>query len=360
MRDVRSAVGMAAGLDLRPQRIFKIRRTISQVTVSRHRDDINEHHVGWSALLVQRTLSHLNKETERAVSLQGTDSCIWPSSQSEVDIAEVEAVSSFQPTPPNSCLGDYRERPNRLGKAGSDRTGRAVAELGFAAQPFGINYSLVARFDHCSDVADTSDEMLIGYVAEGDKAAMRIIFIRHRTRLFRFVFRLIHNRESAEDIVSQVFLDVWRFAHRFEYRARVSTWLLSMARFKAINFMRRKTHQCIEQIDLVGAADTGDTPEAATDRGEVCRILRMCLEELSPAHRQVIDLFYYRDYSVSELSDRIGIPQATVKSRLFYARKHLARVLTRVGLGANSIRQSCSERVEGTSFAVPIQGSSID
>lgn len=293
------------------------------------------------------------------MSLQGTDSCIWPSSRSEVDTAETEVIFSFQPTSPNNCRGKHRERPNRIGRLSGDKTGRAVAELGAAAQPFGINCSSVGRIDHRSDVADASDEMLIKHVAEGDKAAMRIIFVRYRTKLFRFIFRLLHDRESAEDIVSQVFLDVWRFAHRFEYRARVSTWLLSMARFKAINFMRRKTHQRIEQIDLAGVADTGDTPETAIDRGEVCRILRMCLEELSPAHRQVIDLFYYRDHSVSELSERIGIPQATVKSRLFYARKHLAQALARVGLGANSIRPSCSERLSGAQLAVATRGSSI-
>jgi len=294
------------------------------------------------------------------VSLQETDSCICSSDRPEVDTAEAEAVFSFQPTLSDSRVGKHRERPNRIGAQGSNKTGRVVADLRFSTQPFRMNCSVVDRIDRRSGVVDTSDEMLIRHVARGDKAAMRVIFVRHRTRLFRFIFRLVHDRENAEDIVSQVFLDVWRFAHRFEYRARVSTWLLSIARFKAINFMRRRPHERIEQINLAGAPDTGDTPEAAIDRGEVCKILHMCLEELSPAHRQVIDLFYYRDYSVPELSERIGIPQATVKSRLFYARKHLARVLARVGLEANSICPSCSERSDRAQISVPVRGSSSD
>lgn len=76
---------------------------------------------------------------------------------------------------------------------------------------------------------DVSDEMLLKSVAEGDKAAMHIMFARHRARVFRFIQRMVHNPTIAEDIVSQAFLDVWRSANRFEGRARVSTWLISIA-----------------------------------------------------------------------------------------------------------------------------------
>jgi RNA polymerase sigma-70 factor (ECF subfamily) len=186
-------------------------------------------------------------------------------------------------------------------------------------------------------VEDSSDAALLRSVAEGDKAAMHMIFVRHHQPVFRFILRLVQNHDVAQDIASQVFLEVWRFADRFEYRARVSTWLFSIARFKALNAMRRKAHEGLDQIDLAGTADADDTPEVALERKETSGILRACLAELSPAHRQMLDLFYYRDCSVSELSERIGIPQATVKSRLFYARKQLAQVLAGAGLAADSI-----------------------
>jgi RNA polymerase sigma-70 factor (ECF subfamily) len=181
---------------------------------------------------------------------------------------------------------------------------------------------------------DVSDEMLLKHVAEGDKAAMHIMFARHRTRVFRFIQRIVRNPAIADDLVSQVFLDVWRSANKFENRARVYTWLLSIARFKAIGSLRERTHESIDQDDMFGIADAGDTPEVALDRKETHDILRACIDKLSPAHREIIELFYYRDNSVAEVSEMIGIPQATAKSRIFYARKQLARILVSAGFEA--------------------------
>lgn len=182
------------------------------------------------------------------------------------------------------------------------------------------------------------DEMLLRNIAQGDASAMHTIFRRHQQRVFRFVLRFVHSHDLAQDILSQVFFDVWRFAHRFEYRSRVSTWLLSIARFKAINAVRRPSHQNMDELDLSETVDTGDTPEVALNRKETGMMLQACLAELSPAHRQMLNLFYYHDCSVAEVSERTGIPKATVKSRLFYARKHLARVLVSAGFSKDSVQ----------------------
>jgi RNA polymerase sigma-70 factor (ECF subfamily) len=176
-----------------------------------------------------------------------------------------------------------------------------------------------------------SDEMLLKGVAEGDKAAMHIMFARHRARVFRFIQRMVSNPTIADDLVSQVFLDVWRSANRFESRSRVSTWLLSIARLKAISFLRQRTHENIDKGDVLGIADAGDTPEVALDRKETHGILYACVSNLSPAHREIINLFYYREKSIAEVSEIIGIPHATARSRLFYARKQLAGSLVSVG-----------------------------
>ncbi|MCG2626556.1 sigma-70 family RNA polymerase sigma factor [Bradyrhizobium sp. WYCCWR 13023] len=186
--------------------------------------------------------------------------------------------------------------------------------------------------------ADVSDEMLLKNVAEGDKAAMHIIFARHRKRVSQFIRCLVRNPAIVDDLVNQVFLDVWRSANMFEGRARVSTWLLSIARFKAINSRRERTHEKIDQDETLGIIDDGDTPDVALDRKETEGLLRACIDELSPAHREIIDLYYYRENSTAEVSEIIGIPQATVKSRIFYARKQLARILVAAGLDAAATR----------------------
>ena len=78
----------------------------------------------------------------------------------------------------------------------------------------------------------TSDEVLIGRIANGDRLAMQVLFARHHVRVFRFVLRLVREEATAEDLISEVFLDVWRQAGRFEGRSQVSTWLLAIARFE--------------------------------------------------------------------------------------------------------------------------------
>lgn len=182
------------------------------------------------------------------------------------------------------------------------------------------------------------DAMLLRKVAQRDASAMRVIFLRHHQRVFGFALRFVHSRELAWDIVSEVFLDVWRSAHLFRYRSRVSTWLLAIARFKAIKAVRQPARRNLDESGLSEIVDTSDTPEAAFNRKEVGDILRTCLAELSPVHRQALDLFYYHDCSVAEVSRRIGIPKATVKTRLFYARKHLAEVLARMGISSDLVQ----------------------
>src|SRR5438876_2036914 len=90
----------------------------------------------------------------------------------------------------------------------------------------------------------TSDEVLIGRIASGDRLAMQVLFARHHVRVYRFVLRLVREETKAEDLISEVFLDVWRQADRFEGRSAVSTWLLSIARYKALSARRVRTESC--------------------------------------------------------------------------------------------------------------------
>src|SRR3981081_1178545 len=85
----------------------------------------------------------------------------------------------------------------------------------------------------------TSDEALVGLIAKGDRDAMRRLFARHNLRIFRFLLRIVGNHATAEDLLSEVFLDVWRSAGRFEARSQVTTWLLGIARFKALSALKR-------------------------------------------------------------------------------------------------------------------------
>jgi RNA polymerase sigma-70 factor (ECF subfamily) len=177
----------------------------------------------------------------------------------------------------------------------------------------------------------TSDEMLLESIAAGEKAAMHVLYARHNVRVYRFILRIVGDASVAEDLVSQVFLDVWRTAGQFEGRSQVSTWMLAIARFKALTALRNRRHEDIDQDEVLQIADGGDTPETAMDRSQTSSTLRQAIALLSPAHREIIDLVYYHEKSVEEVAQIIGIPQATVKTRMFYARKKLGEALQAAG-----------------------------
>jgi RNA polymerase sigma-70 factor (ECF subfamily) len=178
----------------------------------------------------------------------------------------------------------------------------------------------------------TSDEVLIGRIAKGDRLAMQVLFARHHVRVYRFVLRLVGNPTVAEDLISEVFLDVWRQADRFEGRSAVSTWMLAIARFKALSALRKKPDEELDDETAETIEDTSDTPEVALEKKDKSTVLRQCLEKLTPEHKEIIDLVYYHEKSVEEVAEIVGIPENTVKTRMFYARKKLAELLKAAGV----------------------------
>jgi RNA polymerase sigma-70 factor (ECF subfamily) len=178
----------------------------------------------------------------------------------------------------------------------------------------------------------TPDEVLIGRIANGDRLAMQVLFARHHVRVFRFVVRLVRNETTGEDLISEVFLDVWRQAGRFEGRSAVTTWLLSIARFKALSALRRRPDEELDEETAGAIEDPSDDPEVALEKKDKSAIIRKCLTGLSAEHREIIDLVYYHEKSVEEVAEIVGIPENTVKTRMFYARKKLAELLKAAGI----------------------------
>src|SRR6266576_940355 len=178
----------------------------------------------------------------------------------------------------------------------------------------------------------TSDEVLIGRIASGDRLAMQVLFARHHVRVFRFVLRLVRDESTAEDLISEVFLDVWRQAGRFEGRSAVSTWLLAIGRFKALSALRRRPDEELDDETAEAIEDPADDPEVVVAKKDKSAAIRKCLMGLSAEHREIIDLVYYHDKSVEEVAEIVGIPVNTVKTRMFYARKRLAELLKAGGI----------------------------
>ena len=186
--------------------------------------------------------------------------------------------------------------------------------------------SAAALPEHAAAQEISSDEVLIRRIAGGDQLAMQTLFARHRVALYRWLLRLVRDEALAEDLLSDVFLDVWRQAAKFEARSSVSTWLLAIARYKGLSARRRIDAEFGEEVAVV-IADPADNPELVLQKKSQAELVRHSLARLSPEHGEVIDLVYYHGKSVREVAEIVGVAAATVKTRMFYARKKLAELL---------------------------------
>src|SRR5947199_9151673 len=166
-----------------------------------------------------------------------------------------------------------------------------------------------------------SDEALIRRIAAKDQLAMRTLFARYRIPLYRWLLRIVRDETAAEDLLSDVFLDVWRQAASLKVRASVSTWLLAIARYKALSARRARSNAELDARITATVPDPADDPEASLQKKNRTQVLRDSLASLSPEHGEVIDLVYYHGKSVKEVADIIGVGEATVKTRMLCAQE---------------------------------------
>src|SRR5262245_34171934 len=176
-----------------------------------------------------------------------------------------------------------------------------------------------------------SDEELLRLIARGQQPAMNTLYRRHSVRVFRFALSMTRDRSLAQRVVSDVFFDVWRRPGSFGGRSQVSTWLLAITRHKTLSLVRRPADEPLTEEFAASIEATDEDPEAAIGRKQTGSVLSQCLLKLSAIHREVIDLVYYHEKSIDEVAEILQIPRSTVKTRMFYAREHLAKLLASSG-----------------------------
>jgi RNA polymerase sigma-70 factor (ECF subfamily) len=178
----------------------------------------------------------------------------------------------------------------------------------------------------------TDDRTLITRIAGQDQAALRALLGRHQLRVYRFVLRIVRREAVAEEVTNEVFLEAWRNAKSYEARSSVGTWLLSIAHNRAVSAMRRRREEAIDEETAGAIADDSDDPEVVAQKLDKAAQMRRCISALSAEHRTIIDLVYYHEKSINEVSEILGIPLNTVKTRMFYARKKLSELLAAAGI----------------------------
>jgi RNA polymerase sigma-70 factor (ECF subfamily) len=173
-----------------------------------------------------------------------------------------------------------------------------------------------------------SDQELVQSIAKGDQRAMERLFDRHQTQVYRFVLRLVKDEGQAEDVTAETFCQVWRgAAATFKGDSQVPTWLLAIARNLAINTLRRRSTQELDDAAAEAIEDLADNPEVVAAKVQQSAIVARCLKCLSPAHREPIEFFYFQGKSIDEVAKLVGVPLNTVKTRMLRGRVLMAQLL---------------------------------
>ena len=169
--------------------------------------------------------------------------------------------------------------------------------------------------------ADSRERQLLGRISEGDRAALEELYLRHHRRLARFLTRLTHRYDVAEEVINDTFFIVWQKAGQFRGDSLVSTWLTGIAYRRALRTLRsaRRPEVGLEALDTVGVEPMP---------GEELRdLVERALERLSVEHRVALELAYYLGHSCEEIAAIMDCPVNTVKTRLHYAREKLRTLL---------------------------------
>ena len=166
--------------------------------------------------------------------------------------------------------------------------------------------------------AQTSDSDLLHAIARGDEEALAALYDRYRLILFGLILRILHSRPEAEDVLQDVFIQVWKRAADFDdARGRAFTWLVTLARSRTIDRLRSlNSRQRTANEALEAAPDhVSDAVEDAF-KSEQREVVRTALEELPTEQRQALVLAYFEGLTQTEIASRMGSPLGTVKTRM--------------------------------------------
>lgn len=185
---------------------------------------------------------------------------------------------------------------------------------------------------------DASDGELIDRIrSQRDSAALRTLFQRYHSRVYWFVQRRLRDANLAEEVVADVFFEVWRSAANFAGASRPSTWIFGIAHFKCVGAHRdRKRHKRASVVPtnveaLHRVADDHDAAERLESREEL-RLVQQAIAALPEDQRRVIELALIEGLPYDEIADRLGVPEGTVKTRVARARARLRLGLRRLGI----------------------------
>ena len=176
---------------------------------------------------------------------------------------------------------------------------------------------------------EPDDITLVQGCLDGDDQAFGVLVLRYQGPVFNAILRMVRDRDDATDLTQSAFLKAHRELARFDDRHKFFSWIYRIAINEALNHLKRNRRQ--EPLDGDFASDDRD-PERAFAGVETSRLVQDALMRITPDSRAVLILRHFHDCSYEEMATVLGIPEKTVKSRLFTARRQLRDLLAAKGI----------------------------
>ena len=186
-----------------------------------------------------------------------------------------------------------------------------------------------------------SDHDLIECIRKRDKVAFETLFIRYRAVIRSHILRIVREEGATEDIIQEVFLRVWTRSGQWDGRGTFKSWLYSIATNLSLNHLRslrRRRQRPLEippdrydddEFDNITPSWMADLsalgPDEELEQAESYKLLRQFVDELPEEKREILRMVNDAEMEIRDVAESLGIPEGTVKSRLHYATKNLAR-----------------------------------
>lgn len=179
-----------------------------------------------------------------------------------------------------------------------------------------------------------SDESLIERVKKGDCEAFAPLIDRYKVLIYRVIYRMVHNRDDAEDLVQEVFIKAYNSIKSFKRGLPFSPWIIRIAMNLAINFLKKERHTSVQSLDDVKGmvADRNSNPVVMTRNKILREKISLAMSQLPKDQRAILILRIEEELSYKEISEILNIPEGTVMSRLARARQRLKEIFNRIGI----------------------------
>ncbi len=184
-------------------------------------------------------------------------------------------------------------------------------------------YTFEAPAQLSQELTEQTDEQLMELVQHEESRGLEELYRRHAATLRAVIVRVLHNEHSSEDLLQEVFLEIWRLAGRYSpEKGKALGWMITLARRRAIDRLRRE--QAYFRVEERFQKETEQQPEAWThtrvetdiEAADIRHILADILETLPPAQKAAVELAFYKGMSQREIASHTNIPLGTIKTRL--------------------------------------------